>query len=60
MADEEEERVVEEQLQFQLQEQKDSLSAVADALSSDPSNAELLSVGPFNLYFRMHVCIRYF
>ncbi|KAL7150658.1 hypothetical protein ABFS83_05G128900 [Erythranthe nasuta] len=44
MADEEEERVVEDELQSQLQEQKDSLSAVNDALSSDPSNAELLSV----------------
>ncbi|PIN11900.1 putative RNA-processing protein, contains G-patch domain [Handroanthus impetiginosus] len=44
MADEEEERVVEEQLQFQLKEQRESLAAVADALSSDPSNPELLSV----------------
>ncbi|KAK6116974.1 hypothetical protein DH2020_049349 [Rehmannia glutinosa] len=44
MADEDEERVLEEQLQFQLKEQKDSLAAVADALSSDPSNPELLSV----------------
>ncbi|GFP99797.1 zinc finger CCCH domain-containing protein 18 [Phtheirospermum japonicum] len=43
MADEEEERVLEEQLQFQLNEQKDSLAAVADALSADPSNPELLS-----------------
>ncbi|KAL1544669.1 zinc finger CCCH domain-containing protein 18-like [Salvia divinorum] len=44
MADEEEARVVEEQLQFQLKEQKDSLAAVTDALSIDPSNAELLSI----------------
>ncbi|KAL0297378.1 UNVERIFIED_CONTAM: Zinc finger CCCH domain-containing protein 22 [Sesamum radiatum] len=44
MADEDEERVVEEQLHFQLNEQKESLAAVADALSSDPSNPELLSV----------------
>ncbi|XP_057810386.1 zinc finger CCCH domain-containing protein 18 [Salvia miltiorrhiza] len=44
MADDEEARVVEEQLQFQLKEQKDSLAAVADALSVDPSNAELISV----------------
>ncbi|KAI3453991.1 hypothetical protein Pfo_010654 [Paulownia fortunei] len=44
MADEEEQRVLEEQLQFQLKEQKDSLAAVTDALSSDPSNPELLSV----------------
>ncbi|XP_075477844.1 zinc finger CCCH domain-containing protein 18 [Primulina tabacum] len=44
MADEGEERAVEQQLEFQLNEQKASLYAVADALSSDPSNAELLSV----------------
>ncbi|KAL0407875.1 UNVERIFIED_CONTAM: Zinc finger CCCH domain-containing protein 18 [Sesamum radiatum] len=44
MADEDEERVVEEQLHFHLNEQKESLAAVADALSSDPSNPELLSV----------------
>ncbi|KAG6436511.1 hypothetical protein SASPL_101412 [Salvia splendens] len=44
MADEEEARVVEDQLQFQLKEQKDSLSAIADALSVDPSNSELLSI----------------
>ncbi|KAH6790928.1 zinc finger family protein / D111/G-patch domain-containing protein [Perilla frutescens var. frutescens] len=44
MADEEEARVVEEQLQFQLKEQKDSLAAVTEALSVDPSHTELLSV----------------
>ncbi|KAL0447580.1 UNVERIFIED_CONTAM: Zinc finger CCCH domain-containing protein 18 [Sesamum latifolium] len=44
MADEDEERVVEEQLHFHLNEQKESLAAVAGALSSDPSNPELLSV----------------
>ncbi|KAL8504287.1 hypothetical protein ACS0TY_022866 [Phlomoides rotata] len=44
MADEEEAEVVEEQLDFQLQEQKDSLAAVTDALSADPSDPELLSV----------------
>ncbi|KAH6833919.1 copper/zinc superoxide dismutase 1 [Perilla frutescens var. hirtella] len=42
-------RVVEEQLQFQLKEQKDSLVAVTDALSVDPSYAELLSVRPLRL-----------
>ncbi|XP_073124602.1 zinc finger CCCH domain-containing protein 18 isoform X2 [Henckelia pumila] len=44
MADEGEERDVEQQLEFQLNEQKASLDAVADALSSDPSNTELLSI----------------
>ncbi|KAL6547624.1 hypothetical protein OROHE_009329 [Orobanche hederae] len=44
MADGEEERVLEDQLQFQLIEQKDSLAAVSDALLADPSNPELLSV----------------
>ena len=46
MADEEEERALENQLELQLLEQKDSLSALNDALASDPSNPELLSV-PF-------------
>ncbi|CAI9771689.1 unnamed protein product [Fraxinus pennsylvanica] len=44
MADEEEERVLEEQLDLQLKEQKDSLNAIDDALSVDPSNPELQSV----------------
>ncbi|KAH9615246.1 hypothetical protein KSS87_013705 [Heliosperma pusillum] len=43
MADEEE-RILEEQLEVQLQEQKDSLSAIKHALTFDPDNAELLSV----------------
>ncbi|KAJ6354775.1 hypothetical protein OIU77_005387 [Salix suchowensis] len=44
MADEEEERALENQLELQLLEQQDSLSALNDALASDPSNPELLSV----------------
>ncbi|MED6168505.1 hypothetical protein PIB30_012232 [Stylosanthes scabra] len=40
----EEEKVLEEQLDHQLQEQRDSLSAVDDALLSDPSNPDLLAV----------------
>ncbi|XVE53510.1 hypothetical protein DITRI_Ditri03aG0009100 [Diplodiscus trichospermus] len=39
-----EETVLENQLELQLTEQKDSLSALNDALASDPSNAELLAV----------------
>jgi len=42
----EEERVLENQLEFQLQEQRDSLSAINDALLSDPTNSELLAVPP--------------
>jgi hypothetical protein len=44
MADEEEERGLENQLELQFLEQKDSLAALNDALASDPSNPELLSV----------------
>ncbi|CAA0821359.1 Zinc finger CCCH domain-containing protein 22 [Striga hermonthica] len=44
MADEEDERVLEQQLHFQLNEQKESLAAVADALAVDTSNPELLSI----------------
>ncbi|KAM7459609.1 hypothetical protein LguiA_036603 [Lonicera macranthoides] len=39
-----EERVLEGQLELQLQEQRDSLSAVNQALASDSTNSELLSV----------------
>ncbi|XP_074296276.1 zinc finger CCCH domain-containing protein 22-like isoform X2 [Silene latifolia] len=40
---EEEERVLEEQLEVQLQGQKHSVSAIKHALIFDPDNAELLS-----------------
>ncbi|KAH0642627.1 hypothetical protein KY290_035542 [Solanum tuberosum] len=43
MADEEE-RALEEQLEIQLDEQKDALHSLTEALSSDPSDPELLSV----------------
>lgn len=41
---EEEERVLEGQLEIQLQEQRDSISDLKEALDSDPTNPELLSV----------------
>ncbi|OIW14452.1 hypothetical protein TanjilG_19500 [Lupinus angustifolius] len=40
----EEERVLENQLELQLQEQRDSLSAIDHAILSDPSDPELLAV----------------
>lgn len=40
----EEEISIEQQVEFQLKEQKESLSVVDDALASDSTNAELLSV----------------
>ncbi|GMI81529.1 hypothetical protein like AT2G24830 [Hibiscus trionum] len=42
MADEE--RVLEDQLELQLKEQRDSLSALNDALASDPFNPQILAV----------------
>lgn len=46
----EEERVLEEQLELQLQEQRDSLSAIDHAILSDPSNPELLAVPSYLLH----------
>ncbi|MBA0745025.1 hypothetical protein Gogos_007616 [Gossypium gossypioides] len=43
MADEEE-RVLENQLELQLKEQRESLSALGDALASDPFNPQILAV----------------
>lgn len=50
MADEED-RALEEQLEIQLDEQKDALHSLTEALSSDPSDPELLSVCSRNLGF---------
>ncbi|CAI9094709.1 OLC1v1030497C3 [Oldenlandia corymbosa var. corymbosa] len=42
--DEQEQRALEEQLEFQLQEQKESLDAINQGLASDPSNSEYLDL----------------
>ncbi|XP_068653057.1 zinc finger CCCH domain-containing protein 18-like [Aristolochia californica] len=44
MGEESEERAFEQQLELQLEEQRESLTAVKEALLLDPANSELLSV----------------
>lgn len=45
----EEERVLENLLELQLQEQRVSLATINDALASEPNNTELLAVHPLLL-----------
>lgn len=40
----EEDKALEDLLDYQLKDQRESLSAIEEALASDPSNPELLSV----------------
>lgn len=59
--EEEEGREIEGQLELQLQEQRDSLSAVEQALASDPSNSDLLEVSLFTYrQLFIHLTPQYF
>lgn len=40
----EEDKALEDLLDYQLKDQRESLSAIEEALASDPSNPDLLSV----------------
>lgn len=55
--EEEEERVLEGQLEIQLHEHRQSLSAISHALLSDPTNSELLAV--LSLPPSLHICHLY-